>query len=178
MAGTVGRAHYEVLGVAVDADTDEIRQAYLRLARAHHPDRGSGDAGNRMRDLNAAWAVLGDPARRAAYDLDRGASPTGAGPRDFVRRPDDTFVPYDDEDDDVAVDELSDEGDPRTSPGRVVLLAPVVLGALALFVGFGWILIDDDRLLAVAVALGVVAAVSFLAVPLVAMTRAARFERR
>jgi curved DNA-binding protein CbpA len=65
---TVG--HYEVLGVAHDADGSEVRRAYLRLAREHHPDRSGGDP-DRMRAVNAAWAVLGDPMRRRQYDLDQ-----------------------------------------------------------------------------------------------------------
>jgi hypothetical protein len=60
--------HYDVLGVAPDADTAEVRQAYLALARRHHPDRAGGDA-LRMRTINDAWATLGDPTRRRQYDL-------------------------------------------------------------------------------------------------------------
>lgn len=60
------RSHYDVLGVSVRASADEVRAAYRRAARDHHPDAG-GDPG-RMSDLNAAWHVLGDPLRRAAYD--------------------------------------------------------------------------------------------------------------
>ena len=60
------RTHYEVLGIAVRATPDEVRAAYRRAARAHHPDAG-GDA-RAMSDLNAAWHVLRDPGRRATYD--------------------------------------------------------------------------------------------------------------
>jgi hypothetical protein len=58
--------HYEVLGVPTAATQAEVRAAYRAKARDHHPDAG-GDA-SRMQALNAAWNVLGDPARRAAYD--------------------------------------------------------------------------------------------------------------
>jgi hypothetical protein len=58
--------HYEVLGVAPSATADQVRAAYRAAARDHHPDAG-GDAG-RMQAVNAAWRVLGDPVRRAAYD--------------------------------------------------------------------------------------------------------------
>jgi hypothetical protein len=58
--------HYDVLGVSPSASADEVRAAYRAAARDHHPDAG-GDPGH-MRRLNAAWQVLGDPARRAAYD--------------------------------------------------------------------------------------------------------------
>jgi hypothetical protein len=58
---------YEMLGVAPDASADEIRAAYRRLARVHHPDAGGG--GVDMSDLNHAWSVLSDPRRRRDYDL-------------------------------------------------------------------------------------------------------------
>lgn len=59
--------HYERLGVAPDASPGEIRAAYRRLARTHHPDAGGGAHGE-MAAVNEAWRVLSDPARRAAYD--------------------------------------------------------------------------------------------------------------
>ncbi|MGD0861705.1 MAG: J domain-containing protein [Candidatus Limnocylindrales bacterium] len=62
---------YEVLQVHPKADPDVIRAAYRTLARKYHPDHG-GDA-RRMMALNDAWDVLGDPARRAAYDASRAA---------------------------------------------------------------------------------------------------------
>ena len=62
----VERSHYEVLGIPVRATAEEVRAAYRRAARASHPDAG-GD-GRTMSELNAAWHVLRDPGRRAAYD--------------------------------------------------------------------------------------------------------------
>jgi curved DNA-binding protein CbpA len=66
---------YEVLGVARDASRAEIALAWRRRARDEHPDARHGDAGDpaRFRALAEAWAVLGDPGRRAAYD--RGLAP-------------------------------------------------------------------------------------------------------
>ena len=67
-----GPNHYDVLGVAPSADVAEIREAYRRLAREHHPDRAmssgaiAGDAS--MPAINEAYRVLNDPARRAVYD--------------------------------------------------------------------------------------------------------------
>ena len=52
----------------------EVRQAYVALARQHHPDRAGGDA-DAMRAVNDAWATLRDPARRATYDRDAAAAP-------------------------------------------------------------------------------------------------------
>lgn len=66
-----GRTHYDVLGVAPDSTASEVRAAYRRLARLHHPDaRGSAE---RMAEVNEAWRVLGDPARRREYDRLAGA---------------------------------------------------------------------------------------------------------
>ena len=71
--GTVPRpTHYDVLGVAPSADVAEIREAYRRLAREHHPDRavssGRPDSDASMPAINEAYRVLNDPARRAVYD--------------------------------------------------------------------------------------------------------------
>ena len=61
--------YYEVLQVHPTAEPEVVRAAYRILARKYHPDHG-GDA-RRMIALNNAWDVLGDPARRAAYDASR-----------------------------------------------------------------------------------------------------------
>ncbi|GBE36167.1 chaperone protein DnaJ [bacterium BMS3Bbin07] len=62
--------YYEVLGVSKDASQDEIKKAFRRLARKYHPDLNPGDKGAEMRfkELNEAYAVLGDPKKRAEYD--------------------------------------------------------------------------------------------------------------
>lgn len=60
--------HYEILGVPVGATADQIRVAYRRLAREHHPDRPRGSA-RRMQAINEAFAVLGNDRRRQAYDV-------------------------------------------------------------------------------------------------------------
>ncbi len=54
--------------MSTSATRDEIRVAYRRLARQHHPD-AKGDASvERMSQINEAWRVLSDPGRRAVYD--------------------------------------------------------------------------------------------------------------
>ncbi|MGE0480442.1 MAG: DnaJ C-terminal domain-containing protein [Phycisphaerae bacterium] len=61
---------YEILGVSRTASADEIKRAYRRLAKAHHPDRNPDDrtAESKFKELQAAYEVLGDPERRAQYD--------------------------------------------------------------------------------------------------------------
>jgi DnaJ domain len=60
--------HYDTLGVARTASAAEIRDAYRRLARRHHPDQGGGRTATAMAEINEAYRVLGDPGRRAVYD--------------------------------------------------------------------------------------------------------------
>lgn len=75
--------YYRVLGVARDASTPEIRRAYRRLAREHHPDRNpQPDGPARFRVLAEAYAVLNDPARRARYDHTIGPPARRDPPRD------------------------------------------------------------------------------------------------
>jgi hypothetical protein len=75
---TAGGGHYDTLGVRPDATAAEIREAYRRLARRHHPDRGAADP-QAMAAINEAYRVLSDPARRAMYDAARRGSGSAAG---------------------------------------------------------------------------------------------------
>lgn len=70
-------SHYDVLGVSEHATAHQIRQAYRDLARRYHPDTQGGVASPKMATINAAWSVLGDPQRRAAYDRSRRGTSTG-----------------------------------------------------------------------------------------------------
>ena len=79
------RDYYEVLGVARDASAREIKNAYRRLARSHHPDvnREDPEAGRRFKEIQQAYDVLGDTAKRKRYDqfghsLEEGGPPPGA----------------------------------------------------------------------------------------------------
>ncbi|KAJ2777567.1 hypothetical protein H4R18_005089 [Coemansia javaensis] len=70
--------YYAVLGVAPMATHEEIRRAYHALSRKIHPDRqpapsGAAAAATEFHRIGAAWEVLGDRARRRAYDEQRSA---------------------------------------------------------------------------------------------------------
>ncbi len=64
------RDYYEVLGISRGASEDDIKKAYRRLARKHHPDVNPGDkeAETRFKELSEAYAVLSDKEKRAEYD--------------------------------------------------------------------------------------------------------------
>jgi len=62
--------YYSTLGVPKTASEKEIKQAFRKLARKHHPDVNPGDktAETRFKEMNEAYEVLGDPAKRKKYD--------------------------------------------------------------------------------------------------------------
>ncbi len=64
------RDYYEVLGLSREASETEIKKAYRRLARDHHPDANPGDTGaeERFKELTEAYEVLSNPQARRAYD--------------------------------------------------------------------------------------------------------------
>ena len=72
--------HYRTLGVARDASTREIRRAYRRLARRHHPDVNPADDTRPFVAIAGAYQVLSDPAARARYDRTL-TGPPSPGPR-------------------------------------------------------------------------------------------------
>ena len=62
--------YYATLGVTKASTEKEIKQAYRKLARKHHPDVNPGDKGaeSKFKEINEAYEVLGDPAKRKKYD--------------------------------------------------------------------------------------------------------------
>jgi hypothetical protein len=160
--------HYEALGVPVSATADEIRRAYLRQARLHHPDVGGGDRA--MQALNEAWAVLRDPTRRHAYDRALGVPPLRArqAPPPF-----EPFQPF--EDDEPDFDENEPEPDVPTELRReVLLLVPVgVLGLAVACFAFS-IVLASVALQVAAVLLVPVAALCFVMVPILTLRAQAR----
>ncbi len=63
--------YYILLGISPGATEDEVKQAYLRLAKIYHPDKNkSPDATKKMADINLAYEILRDSHRRKKYDLE------------------------------------------------------------------------------------------------------------
>lgn len=184
--------HYDVIGIAPGEETSTIRRAYLAAARRHHPDfHVDADAATRtsnaqrMQRLNEAWAILGDPDARAAYDARLARSEDPGAARRLAREPmpppgkgwtpragdDGWMTDFDSwaaEHDDLASER------PRTARHSVMTLLPVSCFAAAVAcIALGGIL--TSRLL---LAMGVVAlALSvglFVLLPVIEMTRGTR----
>lgn len=154
-------SHYDVLGVVPGSDAATVRQAYVALARQHHPDRPGGDAA-RMRAINDAWFVLGDPRRRAHYDRSLAAPerPATGHPSgdDGVARPDD---------DDLWDDRPIHPGAVRL-PRWLGLVPPALFGAAVVSVVVGLVM-SAPMLLGLGLVAFVVSCLFFLAAPFVAL---------
>ena len=175
--------HYEVLGVARTAGTEEIRAAYLAAARISHPDVLGGDeterarSEDRMRGLNLAWEELSDPGKRARYDEARfprirseGAPSRGEPAPSTPWRPYDPAPP-------VGFDERHDR--PITSAGLPgwLRVAPV----LCFVAGVASVVLGGFTGLLPIVAFGLFSIVAsmalFVIAPLVALTSSHRGTR-
>jgi DnaJ-class molecular chaperone len=66
--------YYNVLGITQNANTEDIKRAYRKLAFQYHPDRNQNDpeANKKMQVINEAYSILVDSQRRQAYDLPLG----------------------------------------------------------------------------------------------------------
>lgn len=177
--------HYDVLGIRPGASSAEVRKAYLDLARTYHPDRPGGDA-ERMRLVNDAWSVLGDPVRRARYDRSLAAPAPRPVEQDRTRdpwAPDPRYDPTDDLteaewrawslgiDPDELRDDLADDrplGRTVVLPRWAALFPPAVLASAvgAFCVG---VVLNLAAVMALAFALGLLAVLFFLAAPFVAL---------
>lgn len=63
--------YYAILEVSADASLEQIKKAYRRLVRKHHPDVNQHKQDEQIKKLNEAYAVLSDRAKRVAYDIRR-----------------------------------------------------------------------------------------------------------
>src|SRR5437016_7130210 len=73
--------YYDTLGLKKDASDAEIKAAYRKLAREHHPDRNPGDkqAEVRFKEVQEAYDILSDKGKRAQFDRFGSVGGTGAG---------------------------------------------------------------------------------------------------
>lgn len=64
------RDPYTILGLSRSASADDIKKAYRKLAKLHHPDLKPGDSANeeRFKEISAAYTLLSDPQKRARFD--------------------------------------------------------------------------------------------------------------
>src|SRR5436190_8770550 len=62
--------YYNILGIKKDAKPDEIKKAYRRLARKHHPDVNPGDKGSedKFKEVQEAYDILSDEKKRKVFD--------------------------------------------------------------------------------------------------------------
>ncbi|MEM9200048.1 MAG: J domain-containing protein [Actinomycetota bacterium] len=181
--------HYEVLGVTPDASMSDIKKAYLAAARDAHPDfHTQSEAARqraevRMREINAAWAVLGDVDERSFYDRQRLTAERGgtASPRFHATSTGQPFRPFH-PDDELDEDHPFDERDDRPITNSRLPVWVTMLPASLIVGGFLSLLFGAFVGILPLVNLGLVSmvlgGVAFLTVPIIAVGMAARADRR
>lgn len=170
------RSHYDLLGVSPYATQDEIRRAYHRMARRHHPDANPdgvpGDRRTTMAEINAAWEILGNPEKRRAYDRTIGTTPQpSAGP-----------APDFDVDDDGGYEDLRHLYDDlvvprRARPSDMFIMIPVLLAVAAVALFAFSMMSESEGMRTASLFMAPVTAASFVAAPLVTMLRARGRDR-
>ena len=78
----MSKKYYDILGVSENASESEIKEAYRKLAFKWHPDRNRGnkEAETKMKEINEAYEVLGNPEKRQNYDRYGSAEGFAQGP--------------------------------------------------------------------------------------------------
>ncbi len=164
--------HYKALEADPTESESALRRRYLSLARKYHPDQlvsesdaAKEEAGERMRAVNEAWAVLGDKARRLRYDQTLFESNIETAKEEW--RPfDDSYVP-----------EYEEPVMPgRARPPKWMTVAPplfIVSGAVITVIGG----ILGGAVFAFGLILILLGAISFVLAPVAVMVMSARSER-
>lgn len=179
---------YDVLGVDRRASATEIRNAYLRLAREHHPDYHTNDPSSaraanerQMQRINEAWAVVGSPDRRRAYDertpAQRGADGRRTAPRPRPGAASYDFQPIDDGPDVDYAAALDDTPVAGTSVSRAAQVVPAVLFLLGSAVFALGAIVQLSELIALGIIVGVVGLLGFVLTPALAIARSLQAER-
>lgn len=172
--------HYNTLGVIPNATAADLRTAYLKLARANHPDKFDGNerdrAQARMQQINEAWNVLGVAHKRREYDANQPRSGSASYWPGQQRRGHAHFMPFDDDDpserSDIDLDATPIAGS-RGIPRWVTFLPVVLVVFGTLTLAFGT-MVDAPGVFALGIVSLAFGGVCFLMLPLVVMSRAER----
>ena len=65
----INQTCYDVLGIMPEANFDDIRRAYIRLAKQYHPDLAENADDRRMAEINAAYEILSNQSKKGEYDI-------------------------------------------------------------------------------------------------------------